>query len=174
MAWIPILYWANYQGQHWKNKVWPTAVNKIKTAGSPYSSHTEDSLLPIRLLMNKTTERGHRLFTKSGNICCDFQPLLWQGKKSNPPTPSHLSWMQTKEFQQHWMNPTGRLLLLPAYVLLSLIGDFWKSFNFLFHLNLGKNSSTAPHYHHSLTHIFCDSFLLLGQHIKGKNPLFCS
>lgn len=62
-----------------------------------------------------------------------FNHVCARKKKNNPPQHlPHWSRMQIKESQQHWMNPTGRLLLLPAYVLLSHRGPFGEVLIFYF------------------------------------------
>lgn len=103
-----------------------------------------------------------------------FNPVCGKEKKATPPTPSHWSWMQMKESQQHWMNPTGRLLLLPACVFLSLTGDHLEKFKFFISPKFRKKVQ-----HWSPLSPFTNSFFSVTvsfclDNTKGKKTLFCS
>lgn len=98
--------------------------------------------------------------------------------KEKKATPQHLP--NEAECKQKNLSSIESVLQGGFFSYLCFAWSHWgpsgKVFIFLFHPNSGKKSSNAPRYHHSLTRIFCASFLLLGQHIKGKkkSSLFCS
>lgn len=146
MPWIPILYRANYQDQHWKNKVWPTAVNKIKPAG--FSLLLSHRRLFITYLPSDEQDNweGSQAFHQVKKFMLWLLTISVARKKPNPnspPTLFHWSWMQREESQWCWMNTTGMLLLLPAMLCLVLVGPL-EEFYFSFHLNLGKKPKVLP------------------------------
>lgn len=64
----------SHQGWSWKNKVWPTTGNKIKTAGSPLLLTYGRFCYLSSFHQNTINEEGCHLVMKFVNLYCDLKP----------------------------------------------------------------------------------------------------
>lgn len=170
MQWIEFLYYIEpiIKASTERTKFGPLLWTKLKQQVL-HAPLTQETLYYLSAFWWTRQLRGVTGFSPRHEIyAVTFNHIA--GKEHNKPQPPQHFPTEAECKGKNLRNAEQTLLLLPAYALLRLMGTFGKVWIFSFHLSLIfiPNSSTAPHYHHSLSLIFHASFPLLGQRMQKK------